>query len=80
MNILILGGSGILSTDFTKKVIDEGNNVWILNRGRRTAFIDKRANLLIADLRNESVENIIKKLPENQFDVVVDYLSYDVKQ
>ena len=80
MNILILGGSGILSTDFTKKVIDEGNNVWILNRGRWTAFIDKRANLLIADLRNESVENIIKKLPENQFDVVVDYLSYDVKQ
>lgn len=51
-----------------------------MNRGRRTAFIDKRANLLIADLRNESVENIIKKLPENQFDVVVDYLSYDVKQ
>lgn len=35
MNILILGGSGILSTDFTKTCLDKGNVVYTLNRGNR---------------------------------------------
>jgi uncharacterized protein YbjT (DUF2867 family) len=32
MKVLILGGSGILSTDFTRKVLNEDNDVYLLNR------------------------------------------------
>ena len=45
MNILILGGSGILSSDFTKYCLDSGNEVYIVNRGKRKAFIDNREKI-----------------------------------
>lgn len=79
MNILILGGSGILSTDFTKKCLDEGKKVYILNRGNRTHFIDPRAQLIKADLRNEPEdalrEKIFKECPS--YDVIIDFLSFN---
>lgn len=80
MKILILGGSGILSTDFTKKALDQGDNVYLLNRGRRTKFIDERCNLIIADLRNESAEEIREKIAITDYDVVVDFLSFNIEQ
>ena len=80
MKILLLGGTGILSTDFTKKTLNEGNQVWILNRGKRHSFIDKRAHLVVADIRNESTEEIRGKFGDLRFDVIVDYLSFDPDQ
>lgn len=78
MNILILGGSGILSTDFTKTCLDKGNVVYTLNRGNRTHFIDPRVKLIKADLRNEPEnvlrEKIFKEIPS--YDVIVDFLSF----
>ncbi len=80
MKILLLGGTGILSTDFTRKTLDEGNDVRILNRGRRITFADGRADLIIADLRKESIQELREKLRDLSFDVIVDYLSYDPSQ
>lgn len=80
MKILIIGGSGILSTDFTKLCLDRNNEVYILNRGRRKAFIDERANLVVADIRNESVELLKEKLAIHKYDVVVDFLTYTPEQ
>ena len=76
MKLLMLGGSGILSTDFTVKCLDEGNEVFILNRGTRSGFIDKRAVLIKADLRNESVDELKAKIKDQHFDVIVDFLSF----
>ena len=76
MNILILGGSGILSSDFTKYCLDSGNEVYIVNRGKRKAFIDNRAKLIIADLRDENIDTLKKKFRDLNYDVVVDFLSY----
>lgn len=77
MRILLLGGSGILSTDFTRKCLDENNDVFILNRGKRKSFIDSRAKLIEADLRNETIEEIQVKVEKDCFDVIVDYLSFE---
>lgn len=78
MNILIIGGSGILSADFTRKCLDAGNTVFILNRGRNKSFIDDRANLIVADWRNESQEQLIEKIAQYKFDVAVDFLTFNV--
>lgn len=80
MRILILGGSGVLSTDFTKLCIDLKNEVYIVNRGKRRNFIDERANLIIADLREESEEELRDKLCSKKYDVVVDFLSFKSEQ
>ena len=80
MKILIIGGSGILSTDCTRKCLDAGHTVYMINRGKRTAFLDDRATLIIADWRNESEDQLTEKLECYQFDVVIDFLSFNVEQ
>ena len=80
MNILIIGGSGILSTDFTRRCLDAGHAVYMVNRGKRTAFIDNRATLIIADWRNECEEQLKEKLECYRFDVVIDFLTFNVEQ
>lgn len=80
MNILILGGSGILSSDFTKKTIKENNDVYVVNRGRRENAVDSILNIIIADIRLESVNNLRRKIAVRQYDVVVDFLTYNVNQ
>ena len=79
MKILILGGSGILSTDFVKLCLDKKNDVYLLNRGIRTTFIDTRAELIKADLRKGNVDTLKEKLSINHYDVIVDFLSYTIE-
>ena len=76
MNILILGGTGVLSTDFTKRVLDAGCQTTIVNRGRRKAFLDERARLICADLRSEDQMQLRKEIVDIDYDAVVDFLSY----
>ena len=77
MNILILGGTGVLSADFTKRVLDAGCQTTIVNRGRRRAFLDERAQMICADLREESIDDLREKINNQKYDVVVDFLSYN---
>lgn len=76
MKILILGGTGVLSTDFTKRVLDAGCQTTIVNRGRRKTFLDERARLICADLRAEDKLQLQKKMVDTDYDAVVDFLSY----
>lgn len=73
MKILILGGSGILSTDFTHLCLDNNNMVCIVNRGKKTMFIDSRAKLIVADLRADTINQLKEKLCTQKYDVVVDF-------
>lgn len=79
MNVLVLGGSGILSKDFVTKMLDMGDEVYVVNRGRRKEFLDKRVHLIIGDVRSESVEMLRNKTIQSfVYDVVVDFLSFEV--
>lgn len=80
MKIFILGGSGILSTDFTQIALDYKDDVYLLNRGLRKSFINSKAKLIISDIRTETVEQIRKKIEGLYFDVVIDFLSFEVEQ
>lgn len=81
MKILILGGSGILSTDFTEYTSQMNNELYVLNRGKRKTTI-KGSNVhhIIADLRSEDVMTLKNKISLDSFDVVVDFLSFNVEQ
>lgn len=78
MKILLIGGSGIISTEVCDLAIKQGYEVYILNRGKRKKFINKAAHLIIADMRNDSAENIREKFSNIYFDVVVDFISFKV--
>lgn len=79
MKILLIGGTGIISTEVCKLAIDRGNEVFILNRGKRKKFIHPDAKLIIADMHNESDDAIRGKFKNVFFDVVVDFISFSLE-
>lgn len=75
MKILFIGGTGIISSAITRKVIAEGHDLYLLNRGNRN--INNVTNL-VADINNETaVFELVKDL---QFDVVADFIAFTVSQ
>lgn len=80
MNILIIGGTGILSTDVCALSIHKGNKVFILNRGKRPYALNKDAVLIKSDIRNETVQEIRSKIDSVIYDVVIDFLTFNPAQ
>ena len=78
MKVLLIGGTGILSTDIVKQSLKKGYEVYILNRGNRNNDIDSRVKVIIGDIRN--VEQIREKIKREHFDVVIDFLSFNKEQ
>lgn len=78
--ILLIGGSGIISSCICNLAIKEGMQVTIVNRGKRKKFINPGANLIIADVRNESVEELQSKINVAEYDVVMDFITYNTQQ
>ena len=78
MKVLLIGGTGILSTDIVEESLNRNYDVYIINRGHRNNIIDKRVKIIIGDIRN--VEQIKQKLGNEKFDVVIDFLSFHKEQ
>lgn len=77
MKVLLLGGTGILSTDVCKYAISQGYEVTCINRGNRSFALPDGAKSIIGDVNY--LDTIEEKL-EVFYDVVFDFLSYNVKQ
>ncbi len=80
MKVLLIGGTGILSTGVCKEALDRGIQIITVNRGHRKEFLDNRAYNIEADIRNEDVHELKKKINITNFDVVVDFISYTPQQ
>lgn len=72
MNVLIVGGTGVLSSAVTAEAIKQGIEVTMINRGRRR--IPEGIELIKADMNDMST--IVAKLGDRQFDAVIDFLCY----
>ena len=77
-SILIIGGSGILSAAVVDACIEQGFAVTMLNRGNNPEFTNANAELIICDARN--AEDVNEKLKGRHFDVVVDFIVYNLEQ
>ena len=78
MKILMIGGTGIISSEICSLSIERGHDVTIVNRGKRKSLINEKAHLIVADVRQESAEQIKEKIGQSSYDVVVDFISYNV--
>lgn len=80
MKILFIGGTGTISTAISKKLLEQGHDLYLLNRGNRNLIFPKCSNLheIKADVNQEEVvANAIKNL---EFDVVADFIAFEPKQ
>ena len=77
-NILLIGGTGVLSTAVTKESLQKGIKVTMINRGNNRKKIPEQAELIVSDKNN--TEYIRKKLEGRHFDAVIDFLCFNDKE
>jgi nucleoside-diphosphate-sugar epimerase len=78
MKILLIGGSGTISTSVSKEIIKQGHELYVLNRGNGNDELPSEAHILIGDMSQEAV--ISKLLDGMTFDVVADFIAFETKQ
>lgn len=72
-SVLLLGGTGTLSTAVLQLAMQKGFKITIMNRGSNNKNVPKGVEVVIGDFKN--VENMRSKFTNATFDVVVDFLS-----
>ncbi len=77
MKALFIGGTGTISFGIVKLLADDPMwEVYLLNRGNRNEDVPEGVNQITADINDE--EAVAKKLEGMQFDVVSDFIAFDV--
>lgn len=78
LKVLMIGGTGIISSDISVLAAQTENiDLYLLNRGNTPSFLPPGVKILQADI-NDS-EAVRQKIKGMKFDVVADFISYDVE-
>ncbi len=78
MNVLMIGGTGVLSTAVTNEALKQGIHVVMINRGHRKELIPDGVELIKSD--KNDFNRICSLLGERKFDAVIDFLCYNDKE
>ena len=78
MKVLFIGGTGIISSGVSPRVVDLGMELYLLNRGRRAELAPGGAHQLTADIRSPGAMRAA--LDGMVFDVVVNWLVFTPEQ
>lgn len=75
MKALFIGGTGTISGGITRRALELGWDLWLLNRGTRMERQTAGVTTLIADINGE--ESRVADLVEDlRFDVIVDFVAF----
>ncbi len=74
MNILIIGGTGIISTYVVRKCLDMGMDVTVMNRGTNNASLPKDVRIIEGDINNE--KEAASLLKGRYFDSVMQFVAF----
>lgn len=78
MKALFIGGTGTISTAISTKLLEEGHELWLINRGTRNDALPPGAHIIKADINDE--ETVARQLEGQKFDVVADFIAFLPKQ
>ncbi|WP_274648809.1 SDR family oxidoreductase [Paenibacillus humicola] len=74
MKVLFIGGTGLISTAASKLAVQQGFDLYLLNRGNRDTFIPEGATVLRGDIHNrDEMESL---LSNSHFDIVVNWIVF----
>ncbi len=74
MKILIIGGTGTISTAISKMLAESEHELYLLNRGNSNGEIPSNVKIITADINNE--QQAAEKLSGMSFDVVCDFIAF----
>ena len=78
MRLLIIGGTGVLSTAVVAEALRKGVSVTMINRGNRASNIPDNVILIKSDCRD--YDTIERHIQSQYYDAVIDFLCYDEAQ
>ena len=74
MKILIIGGTGTISSAITRQLAAAGHDLWLLNRGTRKNEVPAGVTQVIADINDE--QKVLDILGDNTFDAVCEFIGF----
>jgi nucleoside-diphosphate-sugar epimerase len=74
MKVLFIGGTGTISMAITRRLMAQGHDLYLLNRGSREDELPSGVNRLVGDISNE--QKIAEVIRDQQFDVVADFIAF----
>lgn len=78
MRALLIGGTGTISMAVTKKLVTDGWEVFLLNRGNRTSDLPDGIHSIVADINDESA--VLEALAGQNFDCVCEFIGFKKEQ
>lgn len=75
MNVLFIGGTGIISTAITKRLAaTDGVSLFLVNRGNRNSVIPENVTVINADINDEDF--VREQIKDLSFDAVCDFIAF----
>jgi len=75
MKVLIIGGTGLISTAITQQLLDRGDDVTLYNRGQRELRVSGRPAIILGD-RKDSAAFEARMREASGFDAVIDMICF----
>lgn len=79
MKVLFIGGTGTISMAITRRVVSQGHELFLLNRGNRRIEGLEQVTYLTADINSEE-EKAKQLIAGYDFDVVADFIAFTPSQ
>ena len=75
MKALFIGGTGQISTAIVKRLAEDPQwEVWLLNRGNRSAVVPDGVHVIRADINDEAA--VLEALGDMTFDTVCEFIGF----
>lgn len=74
MKVLLIGGTGTISMAITRLLAEQGEEVFLLNRGSRSSDLPEHVQVIQGDIGDEAA--IAEKLEGMQFDAVCEFIGF----
>lgn len=78
MKILLIGGTGTISSAITRQLAESSHELWILNRGSRKDEVPSSVKQVIVDIDDERA--VLQQLGSEQFDAVCEFIGFTPAQ
>ncbi len=72
--ILIIGGTGTISSAITRQLAAAGHDLWLLNRGNRRHEVPAGVRQVVADIDDEA--EVLRQLGDVRFDAVCEFIGF----
>lgn len=78
MKALFIGGTGTISSAITRQLLDQGCDLYLLNRGTHNDTLPAGVKIIKADINDE--DNVSSLIENMEFDVVADFIAFEPSQ